>query len=439
MATPGPTDLSAVHLCERPIFILGSPRSGTSILAWSLQNHSRLWTSGESELLFDLTTGIDLQREYERLAGVSHGWFRREDVRPEEFLQALGLGIHALFSSRSKGKRWVDQTPSNTLLAETLAAMFPDALFLHMLRDGRQVVQSMMHFHRLLEADREGSDPEFIPDWTNSFAAACRTWSLHAETAGRFAEHHPNRCLTVVHGELTIDPEAQFARILAFLDVPYEEGPAAFLRSNRINSSFSSDLEMVRTVPWDGWPLEQKRVFVRNAGETLVRLGLVTDDEMRGLEDEAGADRDDERRSSRLLADAIRRAVRVAVPDGTIVLVVSKGDEDLVRLDGAEGWHFPRTGDGLYAGFHPASSEEAIGRLELARGAGAQFLVVPHTSFWWFEHYSDLAVYLRQRYDLAFQDGTLVLFDLRGDAARPDTTFPSESKQPAFPVRERLS
>ncbi len=39
-------------ICPEPIFIIGSPRSGTSILAWSLAQHSELWTEAESDIFF---------------------------------------------------------------------------------------------------------------------------------------------------------------------------------------------------------------------------------------------------------------------------------------------------------------------------------------------------------------------------------------------------
>ena len=97
------------------------------------------------------------------------------------------------------------------------------------------------------------------------------------------------------------------------------------------------------------------------------------------------------------LVDRVRRLVRHAVPRGAKVLVVSRGDDELVTLDGRTGWHFPRTDTGVYAGHHPADSDEAIARLESARQAGARFLVIPQTSAWWLEHYREFARYLDRR------------------------------------------
>ena len=77
---------------------------------------------------------------------------------------------------------------------------------------------------------------------------------------------------------------------------------------------------------------------------------------------------------------ARRRRPRVRarrVPPGAVVLIASKGDEDLVRIDGYRAWHFPRDEWGSYAGHHPASSVEAIVHLRQLYAQGARYLVFP--------------------------------------------------------------
>jgi len=92
----------------------------------------------------------------------------------------------------------------------------------------------------------------------------------------------------------------------------------------------------------------------------------------------------------------IRDVVRSSVPIGAQVLVVSKGDDDLVQLDGRRGAHFPQVDGGVYAGHHPADSSEAIAGLERLRAAGAEFVVFPQTSLWWLDYYGDLRAYLER-------------------------------------------
>jgi hypothetical protein len=96
------------------------------------------------------------------------------------------------------------------------------------------------------------------------------------------------------------------------------------------------------------------------------------------------------------LIHRIREVVEGVVPVGATVAVVSKGDEALLQLAGRQGWHFPRTDDGTYAGYYPADSATAIAHLEAMRAAGAEYLVFPATAFWWLEHYADFRQYLDQ-------------------------------------------
>jgi GT2 family glycosyltransferase len=97
------------------------------------------------------------------------------------------------------------------------------------------------------------------------------------------------------------------------------------------------------------------------------------------------------------LVDRIRVAVAERVPAGERVLVVSRGDRELVELDAVDASHFPQAEDGGYLGHHPRDSEDALARLEALRVAGAGYLVVPATANWWLEHYEGFAERLRER------------------------------------------
>ncbi len=99
------------------------------------------------------------------------------------------------------------------------------------------------------------------------------------------------------------------------------------------------------------------------------------------------------------LSPRIGAVVEELTPVGAIVLVVSKGDEGLVRFDGRSGWHFPRASTGQYAGHHPLDGAWAVDHLESLRAAGGAYLVLPSTYYWWFEHYPELERHLGSRYE----------------------------------------
>lgn len=99
------------------------------------------------------------------------------------------------------------------------------------------------------------------------------------------------------------------------------------------------------------------------------------------------------------LAPRLAAVVEELTPVGAIVLVVNKGDEGLLRFDGRSGWHFPRAASGQYAGHHPLDGRWAVEHLESLRSAGGAYLVLPSTYCWWFEHYPELELHLRARYE----------------------------------------
>jgi GT2 family glycosyltransferase len=101
------------------------------------------------------------------------------------------------------------------------------------------------------------------------------------------------------------------------------------------------------------------------------------------------------------------------IPPAATVLVVSKGDDRLLNLGEREAWHFPRNANGKWSGYYPFDSSAAIGHLEELRSAGARFMILPKTAFWWLEHYRGFAEHLQMHYrQIAGDDEACVIFDL---------------------------
>jgi hypothetical protein len=123
-------------------------------------------------------------------------------------------------------------------------------------------------------------------------------------------------------------------------------------------------------------------------------------------------------REYQALVGRLRDLVHRTVPPGATVVVISKGDADLVSLVGRRGWHFPQDASGGYAGYHPRESTSAIEELEALRSRGADYLVLPATSNWWLEHYADFGNHLRLNYDtLVDQPDTGIIYTLRKQSA----------------------
>jgi hypothetical protein len=117
----------------------------------------------------------------------------------------------------------------------------------------------------------------------------------------------------------------------------------------------------------------------------------------------------------RKILERTREAIEANVPSEATVMVVSRGDDELLELEDRTGWHFPRSQDGKYAGHHPVDSAAALAHLDQWRTRGAQYLVLPATGFWWLEYYSDFAASLRRGHGVAYQDESCIIFRLGGE------------------------
>jgi len=113
------------------------------------------------------------------------------------------------------------------------------------------------------------------------------------------------------------------------------------------------------------------------------------------------------------LTERIRRVVADKLPPKSTILVVSRGDDELLKLDGHDAWHFPETDDAVYAGHYPADSAEAVTQLETLRAKGGEFLLVPKPSLWWLDYYKGLQEHLEGRYHaIVSQEDTCTIFAL---------------------------
>jgi hypothetical protein len=126
---------------------------------------------------------------------------------------------------------------------------------------------------------------------------------------------------------------------------------------------------------------------------------------------------DDEDAAYRELRRRVRAAAEKAVPEGATVLVVSDGDDDLLKFDGRQGQHFPQDKGGAHDG-NPADSQDAVARLEALRAKGAQYLLLPEPSFWWLDYYKGFKQHLDDRYARVHADDCCVIYRLSDPGER---------------------
>ncbi|HEY7872579.1 MAG TPA: sulfotransferase [Rudaea sp.] len=197
---------SAVHPGAQPIFILGMPRSGTTLLDRILGNHSAVASAGELD-----TFALQLR------------WCADHSVTLDEIvldrlpgLDFAELGRRYLAQSqwRSAGKPFfTDKLPRNWMLAGPIARALPQARILHMVRDPVDVCFSN---YRVLFADAFAH--------VYNLDALVSHYRAYRRTMAHWHAAMPGRILDVPYRDLVHDPEGTVRGVLDFCGLDWETG-----------------------------------------------------------------------------------------------------------------------------------------------------------------------------------------------------------------------
>lgn len=261
----------------RPIFIIGAPRSGTSITTWVLGQHPNIQPMPETSWIATMAVGSYASYTYGASRGrLSH--LSNVDLAPATFMRRVGEAIDAIVHDcyeercrrlygnyRERGQldtpseaeqdgflqirravddpksRWIDGTPFNTFFTWALAEMFPDAQFIHNLRRPDEVATSLEGF------DKFGHAPVQLQEGLS-------TWSSHTEAAwlGERALGD-TKVFRLNFERIANDAEGLIRDLCKFLGEEYSADCLLPLRQ-RINSSEVDDrlelnLERLRLLP----------------------------------------------------------------------------------------------------------------------------------------------------------------------------------------------
>ena len=269
---------------DEPFFIVGSDRSGTTMFRLMLNKHPRLHVPNESWFLIDLMDHLPASRalnEWEKMKACRlimetpkwKGWQIADEllVNTIKQLQSPTLAglIDALFRLDAGTKpRWGDKTPGYVTQISRLHKLFPEAKFVHLIRDGRDVCVSLR---------RTG--------WRGRLTWGIGNYWKHHVDAGwqQGLELPAGHYMEIRYEHLVADPESVLREVCAFLEEDFEPAMLDFYRDawDHITPAEHHYHEKAARPPSQAyvnrWKTElspwQTRIFEAAAASTLDRLG----------------------------------------------------------------------------------------------------------------------------------------------------------------------
>ena len=213
----------------RPFFIIGSGRSGNTLLRRILYSHPQIYIPPETYVLGKVITLFGRYRimHWKDLVHLVLAAFEYHpefktfelslrplatqllDTPKADRSLAYLLNAFYRFVAASHGKpeaRWGDKTPMNTFHLEKLLSVFPDAQFIHIIRDGCDVAVSY-----------------YKAGLYNDVLSAADRWLVSVKKARLFTQQHPKSVLEVRYEQLVTHPELVVKNICNFMNIEFHE------------------------------------------------------------------------------------------------------------------------------------------------------------------------------------------------------------------------
>ncbi len=247
VATLGEADRAAIALPARPVFIVGMPRSGTSLVEQILASHSQVHGAGE---LTTIATALD------RLGWHPGGVARRFDAATlREIRQDYATALDRLRLTRAVV---TDKAPLNFRHVGPVLAAMPEARVLFLRRDARATCWSNYSNSFAGPANNFGND----------MVDTARMYRLHLDLLDFWTALYPDRVTVVPYEPLTEYQEDESRKLVAAAGLDWEDACLDFHETDRAVRTVSagqvrqkmytgSSEAWRRYAPWLGPMLEQ--------------------------------------------------------------------------------------------------------------------------------------------------------------------------------------
>ena len=235
-------------LFKKPILIGGCGSSGTTLLKTILDSHTNI-ACGQEISVFDHPQiyDIDIKQLHHMLLKQDFSSITSDLVYPIAtkfgdtfglFYPNFGKEYHSMaatdyllknaqdskhfwnmyfsnYACRQGKKRWAEKTPNNVFCIKEILEFFPDAKFVHVIRDGRDVTLSLTQSRNF-----------------HIFAAIMR-WLIAVEAGIRFRGNP--RYYEIKYEDLVTQPEDTLKKLMEFLEEDYDQNMLDFTEAGKNN------------------------------------------------------------------------------------------------------------------------------------------------------------------------------------------------------------
>jgi protein-tyrosine sulfotransferase len=254
---------------ENPILIGGSGRSGTTLMGVILNSHPWLFCGEEFGLFIPNRFPL---AKISKHFNYNEKYLRELVKKTPNKVQFLEILINQ-FKQREKIKRFVIKDPTYIFHLQTIFQSFPNAQFIYMCRDGRDVAVSMRNSQKQIGLSK---DVDYNQEGLLSIEYCAKTWKPFIDTYRYWI--NDSRCHLVKYEELVTQPEITINNICQFLNIPYNLSMQNF---NQVGTTNRDDLNLPHLVG------VKKPFYSASISQWQTKL---TTEEVKKFEEYAGAE-----------------------------------------------------------------------------------------------------------------------------------------------------
>ncbi|MCP5006199.1 MAG: sulfotransferase [Planctomycetes bacterium] len=272
-----------------PIFIVGAARSGTTLLQYMLRSHPNIsLPTAESHFFipfYKRRVEFGDLKQYKNLYALIAEIYQSRKLFFTEELHGINIDLEIMTkllhnqgcytvpdviagifkaNAKAEGKeRWGDKTPYYILHLNTLLEMFPDAQFVHIIRDGRDCALSMLKRRQDLKI-------------FNIYHAAY-TWQKYVVAGLTFGDKHRDCYFQIRYEDILDQPKQSMHGLCSFLNVPYNDALIEFRKAignGNKTPLLTKPIQKSNQSKWQSIMMEKDlAVFEGLAGKTLAANG----------------------------------------------------------------------------------------------------------------------------------------------------------------------